>query len=274
MENNAPLRSQRIGVIGCGKMGQALIRGLLSRGFSRKSISASDSDAKMRRAASLALKIRVDSDNKVVASKSSVLLLAIKPQQFPELLDSLAAEITSRHLVISIAAGITLGWLQDRLPKAAVIRVMPNLPATVGCGFSAIACGRRAKPQHKQMAIELFSAVGEAVELPEHFFDAITAVSGSGPAYVFWLIQAWEKAAAQLGLPESVARRAIRSTLKGSEHLLALSGADASELIRRVASKGGTTEAALKVLEKSRAQAYFIEALKKASARSRQLSWS
>ncbi len=267
------LKKQKVGVIGTGKMGQALIGGLLAEGFPRKSVLASECDAKTRSRAAASLKIRVGCDNRLLARKSSVILLAVKPQQFPEAISDIAGQITSRHLVISIAAGIQLGWLQKKLPKAAVIRVMPNLPATVGCGFSAIAAGKRATRHHRQIACELFGAVGEIIELPEHLFDAITAVSGSGPAYVFWLVQAWEKAAVSLGLSPSIARKAVYATLKGSNSLLSRSAADASELIKRVASKGGTTEAALKVLEKNRAQAYFIEALKAAAAKSKQLSW-
>lgn len=266
-----PLKKQKIGVIGAGKMGQALIRGLLAQGSSPKSISASDSDRKARRAAASALKIAVCKDNAAVVGRSSVILLAVKPQQFPELIDAIAPQVSSRHLVISIAAGIRLDWLQKHLPRAAVVRVMPNLPATVGCGFSALAFGRRVTAPQKKVATAIFSAVGEVVALSERYFDAVTAVSGSGPAYVFWLVKAWQEAAVALGLPASIAKAAVYSTLRGSERLLARK-ADASALIKRVASKGGTTEAALKVLEKRRTQAYFIEALRAAAARSRQLS--
>jgi len=152
--------------------------------------------------------------------------------------------------------------------------VMPNLPATVGCGFSAIASGRRATPRHRRMAIELFSAVGEVVELPERLFDAVTAVSGSGPAYVFLLVQVWEQAARRLGLSSAVASRTIRCTLEGSVRLLQASGLSASRLIADVASKGGTTEAALRVFAQRRLQAQFDEALRAAARRSKELSWS
>ena len=268
------LRGLTIGIIGTGTMGQALIKGLLAQGFSRRALRAADPKAQTRRDVGRRFRLQVAGDNARVARHSDVLILAVKPQQFPEVLQEIAPHMTRRCLVVSIAAGITLRWLQARLPKTPVIRVMPNLPATIGCGFSAIAPGRTASASHRAIVLELFGAVGEVVELPERYFDAVTAVSGSGPAYLFFLVRVWEEAARRLGLPGPIAVRAIRRTLDGSARLLLDSGEPASVLIGRVASKGGTTEAALKMLEQRRVSAHFAQALQAAARRSRELSWS
>jgi len=253
-------------------MGQALISGLLARGLPPRALRAADASGAARRTIRRRFRLRAVDDNGWVARHSDVVILAVKPQQFPDVLPQLAPVLTRRQLVITIAAGLTLRWLQARLPGVPLVRVMPNLPATVGCAFSAIAPGRTATPRHRAIARAIFSAVGAAVELPERHFDAVTAVSGSGPAYLFFLVQAWEAAAQALGLPPPVAAQAIRQTVAGSAALLAASGEPAARLVARVASKRGTTEAALKVLARRRVHAHFVEALTAAARRSRELS--
>ena len=270
----APLRGKALGFIGAGTMGQALMKGLLVQGISARALRASDANGATRREVSRRFGVDVRADNAAVARRSDIVILAVKPQQFQEIVLQLAPHVTRRQLVITIAAGITLRWLQRRLPGVPVIRVMPNLPATIGSAFSAIAPGRAATTQHRAMAKALFGAVGQVAELPERYFDAITAVSGSGPAYVFFLVHMWEEAARSLGLPPAVASGAVRQTLEGSMRLLQASRLSASELIGKVASKRGTTEAALKVLAKRRVAAHFAEALRAAARRSRALSWS
>ena len=268
------LRGVRIGFIGAGTMGQALIKGLLTHGVSPKRLAVAEQNPDTRRRVAQQFHLHVHSQNLHVARDASVIILAVKPQQVPEVVSMLAPHLGRRHLVISIAAGITLRWLKARLPGVPVIRVMPNLPATVAQGFSAITASRDTTSSHRALARAIFSAVGEVVELPERYFDAVTAVSGSGPAYLFYLIQAWEDAARALGLPSAVSANAIRQTLRGSTRLLEVSDEPASTLIARVASKGGTTEAALKVLAKRKVSASFVEALRAAARRSRELSWS
>ena len=267
------LRRHTFGFIGAGKMGQALIRGLLSQGVAPRAILVADPSVVMRRQARR-LGVRPASDNCEVACRASVVVLAVKPQDMAEALEEIAPCLTRRQLVLSIAAGITLRWLQGRLRRVPVIRAMPNLPATVGQGFTAITLGRLASARHRAIAQAFFGAAGQVCDLPERLFDAITAVSGSGPAYVFFLVRAWEDAARELGLPPAVAVRAIRQTLEGSVRLLKASGDSADALISHVASKGGTTEAALKVLVRRRVSAHMVEALRAAARRSKKLSWS
>ena len=255
-------------------MGQALIKGLLAHRYPRRALTAADPNARTRRDLKRRFQVSVSDDNVSVVRRSTIIILAVKPQQFPSVIAQIAPHLSRRQLVISIAAGIRLRWLASRLPGVPLVRVMPNLPATVGCGFSAIALGGAATARHRAVASALFGAVGEVVELPEQAFDAVTAVSGSGPAYVFFLVEAWERAARSLGLPAAVARQAVHQTLEGSVRLLRASDVPASVLVGKVASKGGTTEAALKVLAARHVARHLAAALRAAAKRSRVLSCS
>lgn len=267
------LRDLTIGIIGAGKMGQALINGLLEHGVARRRLHAADPSLSTRRMVARQCRITVSAHNADAIRGADVVLLAVKPQQMAQVIAQLAPHLRRRRpLVISIAAGITLRWLQARLPGVPIVRVMPNLPATVGCGFSVIAAGRAATTRHRTITAALFRTVGVVRELPEYHLDAITAVSGSGPAYVFFLVRMWEEAARSLGLPSAVASQAIQQTLEGSVRLLRAAGEPPASLIAKVASKGGTTEAALKVLARRRVQSHFIEALRAAARRSKELS--
>jgi len=265
------LRGKTIGFIGAGTMGRALITGLIAQGVRPRVLLAADPRAAAR-SRLRALGVRTTSENCLVACEADVIVLAVKPQELPAVLDGIAPCLTRRQLIISIAAGVTLRYLGARLPKSPIIRVMPNLPATVRKGFSAYACGRFAASTHRAAANAIFGAVGEAVELPERLLDAVTAVSGSGPAYVFYLAQIWEAAAVGLGLPRPIAHRAVKQTLIGSAKLLAGSRTSPEEWIARVASKKGTTEAALRVLARRGVSRHVAEALRAAARRSRALS--
>ena len=255
-------------------MGQALIKGLRASGVGGSRLIAADASAEMLRLARKRYGVRTTRHNREAVRKAEVIVLAVKPQQMPDVLADLAPELRGTQLVISIAAGMSLRWLRARMPGVPVIRVMPNLPATVGEGFSALAAGPGATTRHRALAAALFGAVGQTCELPERHFDAITAVSGSGPAYLFFLVRIWQAAARRLGLPEEVTVRAVRQTLKGSLRLLEADGGEPEDLIARVASKRGTTEAALKILAKRRVEASFAEALRAAARRSKEFSWT
>jgi pyrroline-5-carboxylate reductase len=207
-----------------------------------------------------------------VVRAADVLILAVKPQQMSGVLRELSPVARLQQLFISIAAGIPCRAIELALPRVPVIRVMPNLPATVGQGFAAYALGRHARARHRAIAQGIFEAAGAAVCVPERLLDAVTAVSGSGPAYVFFVAEAWMEAARQLGLPAAVAEQAVRQTLRGSLELLEAHRLSPSEWIGKVASKKGTTEAALTVLARRRVRAHLIEAIGAAARRSRQLS--
>ncbi len=254
-------------------MGQALLRGLLATGIPARRLRAADPRASVRRAVAKALRIAVSPDGRAMVRNTNVIVLAVKPQQMADAVAAIAPRVTRRQLVVSIAAGIPVRWFETRLRGIPVIRLMPNLAATRGQAYTAMACGRHATARHRRLAVALCEAVGTAVALPERHFDAITAISGSGPAYVFFLADAWQAAARRLGLPAAVAARAVLQTLHGSLALLAEGRTPAARLIHRVASKGGTTEAALRVLARRRVRAHLLEAIAAAARRSRELSW-
>ncbi len=270
----AALRGRTIGFLGAGMMGQALIKGLLAQGVAPRGLLAADASATVRARLRRTFRVEIAASNSELVRRSDIMVLAVKPQQVSDVVAPLAPRMTRRHLVISIAAGIPIAWLEQRLPKVPVIRVMPNLPATVGEGFSAVTGGAAATRQHLAIAQAIFGAVGDVVVLPERYFDAVTALSGSGPAYVFFFIQALEEAARTLGLPDAVAALAVRRTVRGSLALLDAGGEDPAALMAQVASKGGTTEAALSVLRVRRVRRHLAEAVAAAARRSEALALS
>jgi len=198
-----------LGVIGCGNMGSALLRGIVeSRLLPARKILAWDANAGKLRAVARRLKIRAGRSNREVARGSSVLLLAVKPQQMEGVLKEIRPALRGRALVISIAAGIPTRWVEKRLGRGIpVVRVMPNTPALVGRGISAVALGRCATRAHGRVAGRILARVGEVVPLPERQMDAVTAVSGSGPAYFFYLMEQMIEAGVSMGLSRPVARR-------------------------------------------------------------------
>jgi pyrroline-5-carboxylate reductase len=261
-------KKNSIVVIGGGNMGGAIIGGLHQDCV----VTVCEQDRK--KANSLRRKYGVQEAPlaAAVAGRDAV-ILAVKPQDFAGLLEQIRPLVDSRQVVVSVAAGITTRSIERRLgPGPRVVRVMPNLPAVTGQGISAVAAGESAKPADLVMVCRLFRSVGLAVVVEEKMIDAVTAVSGSGPAYVFYFAEILQAAARKLGLKEAEARLFVLQTLKGSVSLLEGRGADAGEMRRRVTSKGGTTAAALDVLAGHKIDKIFEKALIAARARARELS--
>lgn len=261
-----------IGIIGCGNMGSALIRGiLLNRLIAANRLIAWDPDPGKLVPLVRRLRIRKARSNSEVAM-ANVILLAVKPQQMEEVLREIRPSLGDRPLVISIAAGISTRWIQSRIGRSVpVIRVMPNTPVLVGAGISAVAAGRSARPKQMKLAQKIFSCVGEVVTLPESAIDAVTAVSGSGPAYFFYLMEEMIEAGVTLGISKAVARRLVLQTAVGAAKLAAVSGEDPSVLRARVTSKGGTTEAAFKVFLKKRLGQTIRQGIQAAVVRAKEL---
>lgn len=268
-----------IGVVGCGNMGQALIRGILAkRLIAPRGVIAWDPDLGKLAALARTVRIRKANSNRQVA-EADCILLAVKPQQMEEVLQEIQPVLQdrlrsqpSRPLVISIAAGISTRWIGRRVGKSVpVIRVMPNTPALVGCGISAIAAGRSAGWNEMQQAQRIFSCVGEVVTLPESALNAVTAVSGSGPAYFFYLMEEMIQAGISLGLSEVVARRLVLQTAAGSAKMAQSSGGDLDLLRARVTSKGGTTEAAFQLFLKKRLGQTIRQGIQAAAARAKEM---
>ncbi len=276
---------KKLGFIGAGNMAEALARGLLeNKVFKTSELIASDVDAARRRKFKGALKIEVTTDNLKVLDSSRAVLFAVKPQTVDAVLLELARAgggddgaprkggLASR-LFVSIAAGVTLGRLEGALGgRAHVIRVMPNAPAMVGQGMAALVRGRNATRADEAFALKIFRSVGDAVALKdEALLDAVTALSGSGPAYVYLFAKSLAEAGVAQGLPAELALRMALKTIRGAEENMRRSPMAAAELIRIVASPGGTTEAALKQLGADGFSDIVARAIKAAAERSREL---
>lgn len=258
----------KIGFIGCGNMGEAILAGVHAKHACRVC------EARPERRAFLKKEYRVafGALAEVVAAVD-VIILSVKPQDLGSVLEALRGRPLGAKLFISIAAGIRTASLEKALGRGArVVRVMPNLPAMVGEGMSGICRGKKATAADLASANVIFNAVGRTVIVPERLMDAVTAVSGSGPAYVFFFAECLMQAARQLGFNAREARELVCQTLAGSVRMLSDSSDPADVLRRKVTSKGGTTEAALAVLENKDMAGVLTAALKAARDRAGQLS--
>jgi pyrroline-5-carboxylate reductase len=267
---------ETIGFIGSGNMAEALIKGILTAGvYAPRDVFISD--IRKERLEELAGKygVVVAGTNVHLAQRSETIVLSVKPQTMACALDSIKDTDIGGKLVISIAAGVKVAKIAAALGDVAIVRVMPNTPALIGQGASALYANDRAKPQLGQ-ALSIFSAVGKTVVVEEEdLIDAVTAVSGSGPAYFFLLMEAMTQAGAALGLPADIAGELVLQTAKGAS-LLAVEARQNDEspavLRRKVTSPGGTTEAALRVFAEAGFEPLVARALTAARDRSRELS--
>ena len=232
------------------------------------------SDPQLKRQAFLAQQygVQVTHDNCLAASAIEVLFLAIKPQAF----ESVAADLATRDrppstLVISILAGTPLSDLEAAFPGQPVIRAMPNTPAAVGAGITAIVAGQHAQAHHLELARRILATVGEVVEVPESMMDAVTGLSGSGPGYVALMIEALADGGVVAGLPRAIAMKLALQTVRGTAQLLQAEGIHPGELKDRVTSPGGTTIAGIAALEKAGFRSAVIEAVRAAWMRSKEL---
>lgn len=270
------LKGKTIGVLGAGNMGEALLGGLVKACI----IEPSQVIASRRTRTALdRLKdvygVRITLDNRELVAKSDVVVVAVKPQNLHEVLGGIVKEITDKKLIISIAAGISTnlieGLFECRVP---VIRVMPNVAALSGEGISPYCLGKYAKEAHALMANEIFSAVGVTVIVDEDLMDPVTAMSGSGPAYVFYLMEAMVDAGVEMGFPPIVARALVRQTFYGASTLLRETIKTAADMRRMVTSPGGTTHAAITHLEEQGFSKIVKEAIFKANQRAHELGHS
>jgi pyrroline-5-carboxylate reductase len=261
-----------IGFVGTGNMGEALIRGLLKAGVAEPS-QVVGSDPRSDRAAELVEKygIRMTAANLEVARQADILILAVKPQVMERVLEEIGPEIHAHALVISIAAGIPLSAIETRLPQARVIRTMPNTPALVGAGATAIAVGGHATAADLEAAKRIFDSVGMTVTLDEAQMDAVTGLSGSGPAYVFLVIEALADAGVKVGLSRHHAQALAAQTLLGSAKLLIETEEHPGRLKDMVTSPGGTAIAGLHTLEAGGLRTTLMDAVEAAAKRSAEL---
>jgi pyrroline-5-carboxylate reductase len=267
-------RVSKVVFIGAGNMAEALIQGMIAGGVC-KADRIFVTDVRPERLAFFEKEFRVkgSGENLSAVKNADVVVLAVKPQMMGEVLEGLRESLNPRSLVVSIAAGLSTAWIETRLGEGIrVVRVMPNTPALVRAGAAALCGGQRATEEDLCVTETMMCAVGIVVRVQEKDMDAVTALSGSGPAYVFHLIEAMIEAARHAGLDEVVAKKLIYSTVEGSAKLAEAAGVEPTELRRRVTSKGGTTAAALEVLEKKKVYRAYLEAIAAAHRRARDLS--
>ena len=273
MTNEATTR--RIGFIGCGAMARALAGGLIAAGASPDNLKGSDPVAEQRDAFQQAVGAATRADNREVVEGSDVVVLAVKPGAVATVLCELSSvpDLT-RPLWVSIAAGIPLSALASPLPSdARIVRCMPNTPALVGAGATALCANAQATEEDWALAASIFQAVGITWRAPaEHLLDAVTGLSGSGPAYVFLFLEALGDAGVRVGLPRDVAYRLAFQTVYGSAKLAIEQGQHPAQLKDQVTSPGGTTIAGLEELEAAGVRAALYRAVAAATQRSRELS--
>lgn len=261
-----------LGVIGCGKMAQAMVSGIFHkdpRPYTDLLVNDID-DHQTERFVDL-FQAQICDQSKLV-SQSDLVLLAVKPHQIKEVLLATAEAWKPGQLLISVAAGVKRGFIQSCLPpEVKVVRVMPNLPALVGEGIAAIAAGEGVDENDLTRVEEFLSGLGKTVRTEEKKLDAVTAVSGSGPAYVMMIVESMTEAAVQIGLDWDLARQLVLTTIGGSIKMLEITGQHPAELRNQVSSPGGTTIAAVKQLEEQGLRSAFYNAIEKAYQRSIQL---
>ena len=265
-------QKEKVAILGAGKMGEALMSGLLRAGRQPDELLFTERHADRTKLLEERYGVRGVSTAQA-AEEADTLLVAVKPQEITLLLDELAPAAGPRNLVITIAAGIPTSFLERRLADGTpVVRVMSNTPVFVDQAMSAISAGAHATEDHLARTEELLSPVGKVIRVPESQLDAVTALSGSGPAYFFYLVEAMIDAGILLGLPRAVAAELIVQTAVGSAQMLRDSGEHPVQLREAVTSPGGTTIAAIRELENHGVRAALLAALEAARDRSRELA--
>ncbi|MCX8157570.1 MAG: pyrroline-5-carboxylate reductase [Verrucomicrobiae bacterium] len=263
----------KVGFLGAGKMATALARGFVRAGLVESdAVTASDVSPAARAAFVRDAGGQALETNAAVARLADVLFIAVKPPQVPLVLQEISPHLGRNHLVVSIAAGIPLARLQEALPPGTrVVRVMPNTPAIVGAAASAYALGPHATPADAELVQNLLAALGFACQLPEHLLDAVTGLSGSGPAYVYLVIEALSDGGVAAGLPRDIATRLAAQTVLGAARMVMETAQHPGALKDQVTSPGGTTIEGLHELEKAAVRAAFINAVRAATEKSRKL---
>ncbi|MEN2742802.1 pyrroline-5-carboxylate reductase [Microbacterium sp. X-17] len=271
-----------IAMLGAGSMGRAILSGLTAPGVTVDG-GIRVTNRKKARAAELAgipgvtaYSTEHDGDaNRAAVDGAELVIVAVKPGMVPDLLHEIADSLTPGAIVVSVAAGVTIKTFESLLPPSViVVRSMPNTPAVVGKAVTGISPGTRTEPDDLALVRALFETVGEVVEVPESQLDALSTISGSGPAYVFFLVEALTAAAIEKGFTPEQARTLVNGTFLGASELLVSSGEDPAELRRRVTSPNGTTERAIAVLADADLPALFTRATSAALARARELAAS
>lgn len=261
-----------LAILGAGVMGETVLSGLLRAGWHADQIVATDRRLERQHELTARYGIKMLENTEAVAEAETVILV-VKPQDMSDLLSEIAESIKPGTLVVSLAAGVDTTFIESRLPEGvAVVRVMPNTPAQVDEGMAAISPGSHSTQDHLDRVTEILSATGRVITVPERYQDAVTAISGTGPAYLFFVVEAMIEAGVHLGLPRDTATELVVQTMLGSAKLLRETGEHPTVLRERVTSPGGTTAAAVRQLEDHKVRAAFLRAMEAARDRSRELA--
>jgi len=264
--------AKKIGFIGAGNMAEALMKGVMSTGlYSADEIIASEVYEPRRKYVSETLRIDVHKDNVKVAEASKFLVLAVKPQQVEEVLGSLKGSLTKDHLIMSIAAGVTLDTLESYVPACRFVRVMPNQPCMVLASASAFSRGSKATDKDCAVVDEVLKAVGISYEVREDLLDAVTGLSGSGPAYAYMMIDALSDGGVLMGLPRDISTKLAAQTLLGAAKTILETGEHPAKMKDVICSPGGTTIEAVKMLETFGLKSALIHAVETAANKSKEL---
>ena len=268
------LKGKKIAIIGGGKMGSIIAQGLIAHKIiPAKDIIVTDIDAARLDFLRSTMKLKVSRNNEKAVKGADIIILAVKPQSMASTLTEISSAIDKNKFVISIAAGITTNFIEGSLTKGArVVRVMPNTPALVGEGAAAVAKGSCAKADDVKLTRAIFDAVGISVEIEEKLMDAVTGLSGSGPAYFFLIIEALIEAGLKTGLSRDLAKQLAAQTMLGAARLCIQSDKEPAQLREMVTSPNGTTFAGLKVMEEKNIRAIIVAAVEAATKRSTELA--
>lgn len=275
--DNTRVRSHKklvkVGIIGVGRMGSALVRGFLNAKMTKKSLMASDYDKEKLKLLCKDTGIKMASDNIELVSKSEIVIIAVKPKDLGKVLNEIFDNVRAK-LVVSTVAGVPIAVFERKLKGAKVVRIMPNITCSVGEGAIVFSADSRVRRKDLRRVKELLDKLGIALELPENKLDAVTGLSGSGPAFYSLVVKAMAVAGVEEGLPEDVALKLAAQTAKGVGKLLFETGMDPEELVGMVRSPGGTTEAGLKKLEERVVTEAIKEAVHAAVKRAKELKQS
>jgi pyrroline-5-carboxylate reductase len=267
------MREYAFGFIGAGNMADALLRGFFQAGLLHPAqcvLTNKSNDERLARL-SRAWDLRTTRDKARLLAESDVVILAVKPHDMPTVLEEIAPHVGTRHLIVSVAAGVSTAMIEGRLGDVAVVRAMPNTSTAVRASATAIAAGRHASPRHLGIVRQLFEAVGWVGAVPEPLLDVVTAVSGSGPAYVYALAEALVESGERAGLSRDLALALVAQTVLGAGKMLTETGEGPAVLRDRVTSPGGTTMAGLEALEQGGLRAAVQAAVTRATHRAREL---
>jgi pyrroline-5-carboxylate reductase len=273
------LSDKKLAVLGAGKLGGILLRAYLKQGlFVSGSVTATVKHAERAAALAKELGIAVTTDNREAAKGANIILLTVKPQTVAEVLQEIAPNVGAETLLVSVAASVPTGFVEQQLAASGgkcnevpVIRAMPNTPAAVGCGMTAICAGTHAKPDHLEVARTMFDAVGRTIVLDEKHMDAVTGLSASGPAFAYIILESLAEAGVKVGLPRDVATLLATQMMKGAASVVLETGDHPALLKDAVTTPAGCTIDGILELEEGKLRVTLIKAVVKATSRAGEL---